>query len=200
MQRKNISKFLHDIRRGKKPASQLSVAADQLPQSKKKLVVLTESIRQWEVIPKIKKSLVFKHPWAVKTAIALIFLGLNFYAFGLLNFKNLALSKTAIVYEELNRGRNAFINLEPAAAEDAFLNADQELVRLNQGVRNFGLDILAGVIGQIFPPLKELPAALENVTELNQISLAVAQNLNYLTQNGLPLPFYNWGGASFSLF
>lgn len=207
--KKNISKLLQDIRHHKKGANlkfllkeNRPIISKILPKAPKATLLNTLSKQSKAALQnalsfvKEKQAgllTIHKYSWAIKVVVILFILGINFYIFNLLNFKNLVLSKTVVIYEELSRGKTALSELRPKAAESAFLAADQELTNIRQKARNYGFTALSGLLGNLIPGLKGIPQVLNNLSYLNQTSLAIAKNVDYLTNHGLALALNNGG-------
>ncbi|MDP3999684.1 MAG: DUF4012 domain-containing protein [bacterium] len=129
-----------------------------------------------------------------KTALAVLFIFLaNLYVFNLWGFKNLAAGKMAVIYEELSASKDALAQFNPEKAKDSLILANQETLNLEAKARNYGLIGLANFLGNFIPSFEAIAPALNNFRELNQAGLAIAQDINYLKNNGPELIFNNGG-------
>ncbi len=205
--KKNISRTLDEVRDPKKRKRQPVYIAD-LPLTKDEPAQPANS-REYRQLTQVKKNTEPKglridlrpayqqasqigrdllrpdrHGFA-KIAIILLLIFGGIYTLNLLSFKDLVTAKISVVQEEFLKGKEALGQLDPTAAENAFVTAGQELSIVQKEASNYGLGLI--------PFLNEIPKAINNVNRVNQASLAIAQNISYLKNNGLELALNNGG-------
>lgn len=181
--RKNVSKFLHDIKCAQKPAR---LVPKEIPAPTEAIETLapTASRNFW-------KNESFQKP--AKIVLVLTAVAAGFYIFSVLNFKGLVSDKTSVIYKQTMEGKNALAAFNPGQAEKSFLVAAEETGLIRDRARNFGIFSLADLAGKFIPSLKELPMFLNNFSDLNQTNLAIAKEINYLAENGPKLAFHGGG-------
>ncbi len=156
----------------------------KVPGQKSARIDLRPAYRQ---VGQIGRNLLRPSHHGTAKAIAILLLAvIGFYALNLLSLKDLLSAKISVVYEEFVRGKEALSHFEPTAAENAFTAAGQELSIVQKETNKYGLGLI--------PFLNEIPRAIDNLSQANQTSLAIAKNINYLKNDGLGLILNNGGG------
>ena len=83
--------------------------------------------------------------------------------------------------------KTAAEHFDTGAAVAKLDTVSQTIETATQQAELSGISIIASVLGIVFPPLREVPPLLSNITTLNTKTLALANDINDLKKNGIAM-------------
>lgn len=179
---KNISKKLYDIKAPRKKKSEMENPS---------LPAKWQSVRNLQ-IPNFRfdqRMLQKSRTIFLATMVVLLL-----YTIYILDFKKDATESFESLYRNKDTLREAAINFESAEVVRSLAGANQEIKAIYSKAQNSGLLNLSQFFGLAGSRIGQIPQTLDNLSALSETGLAVAQDLDYLKNNGLHL-LIDGGGA-----
>ncbi|MDD5431270.1 MAG: DUF4012 domain-containing protein [Candidatus Pacebacteria bacterium] len=124
-----------------------------------------------------------------KTLVIPAILGLlvGFYLLNILNFRNNVLASVKTIYNEAQKIKNSAGQMDVDGAVDSLKTINSEIKTSESQADEYGLFRFSSLIGELVPAFKAISPAVENFSLLSGKTLEIAEEINYLKNNGIQL-------------
>jgi len=180
--KKNISRYLQDI---KHPSVR--------PVLKTMATLPVKTLAAKKAKSNFPKKKTYPKIFAALTIIAILLCGI--FIFGFLNFKNNFAGATKQISYHFIDAKNQLVNLNPGAAKNSFLRANQELESIKSEAKKFKIFEISQLIGLIAPGFGEIPQLFNDISGFNGLALKISDASEKLMSDGIRKTFNGQGEA-----